>query len=77
MELQEARKIALMGRPRSGKNYIAAKTGLQEYPLGAPLYALVEHFYGPLRKSTPGFINLLNSLGSGVEHAILTITRYS
>src|SRR4051812_32377025 len=57
-------KIALMGRVRSGKDYLADRSGLPKYRIGESLYSLMKKVF-PIhdQKSLPGYITTIKTLG--------------
>jgi hypothetical protein len=56
-------RIALIGRVRSGKDYIADKTTFLKHSLATPAKLIAREFFGNFKKKDPGARNLLTSIG--------------
>lgn len=56
-------KIAFSGRLRAGKDYVAAKAGLDIMGFADPMYIITEKLFGSSDKSKPGVREMLQYLG--------------
>jgi hypothetical protein len=60
----DAERVALSGRKRAGKDYVAEHNGYVKYGFADPMYRLAEHFLGSSDKSVPGVRNFLRTIGA-------------
>lgn len=56
-------RIALMGRIRAGKDYVADGTGMVKHRMAEPMYQLASKIFGKPQKGDAGFRRLLQQMG--------------